>query len=202
MNLHNLIIIQNIIVFFFAPIADWKGNSSNSEQSHTGYFLKTIKKNNYIHYNRIDENIWVGSCPRKLEHIYMLKSEGITAVINLQSLDDIQNNCPNIDNWYRDAELPYIWLPTEDFNRSKSIIPPHAVFILNGLIENGHKVYVHCTGGIDKSIGVICGYYSIIKRLPIRELGINILSKRVVSLIDEESIIFSLEDYGKKFVSK
>lgn len=96
---------------------------------------------------RILPQIWLGSCPRRVEHVTLkLKHElGVTAVMNFQTEWDVVNNshgCRRDPNdhmtpetmmcLYRDCGLAYIWIPTPDMSTE-------GVYIIN--ITFHHSVY-------------------------------------------------------------
>ena len=53
-------------------------------------FYSRIISDNDIHFNKIADRIYAGSCPRQAQHIDLLQSLGIVAVLNLQTLEDIE----------------------------------------------------------------------------------------------------------------
>uniref|UniRef100_A0A8I3X1X8 EPM2A glucan phosphatase, laforin n=1 Tax=Callithrix jacchus TaxID=9483 RepID=A0A8I3X1X8_CALJA len=75
-------------------------------------------------------NIWLGSCPRQVEHVTIkLKHElGITAVMNFQTEWDIVQNSSGCNRYpepmtadtmiklYKEEGLAYIWMPTPDMS--------------------------------------------------------------------------------------
>lgn len=79
---------------------------------------------------RILPNIWLGSCPRQLEHVTIkLKHElGVTAVMNFQTESDIVQNSWGCNRYpepmspeilmklYKEEGLAYVWLPTADMS--------------------------------------------------------------------------------------
>lgn len=79
---------------------------------------------------RILPNIWLGSCPRQVEHVTIkLKHElGITAVMNFQTEWDIVQNSSGCNRYpepmtsdtmiklYKEEGLVYIWMPTPDMS--------------------------------------------------------------------------------------
>lgn len=79
---------------------------------------------------RILPNIWLGSCPRQVEHVTIkLKHElGITAVMNFQTEWDIVQNSSGCNRYpepmtpdtmiklYKEEGLAYIWMPTPDMS--------------------------------------------------------------------------------------
>lgn len=79
---------------------------------------------------RILPNIWLGSCPRQVEHVTIkLKHElGVTAVMNFQTESDIVQNSWGCNRYpepmspeilmklYKEEGLAYVWLPTADMS--------------------------------------------------------------------------------------
>ena len=71
---------------------------ASDERLYTSNFYKEVIGHQIIHYGRVNESLYVGSCPRSLAHISTDLSErlGITAVINLQELPDMEVHCQDI----------------------------------------------------------------------------------------------------------
>ncbi|PNJ78874.1 EPM2A isoform 2, partial [Pongo abelii] len=101
-----------------------------NEMKHTTDFYFNIAGHQAMHYSRILPNIWLGSCPRQVEHVTIkLKHElGITAVMNFQTEWDIVQNSSGCNRYpepmtpdtmiklYREEGLAYIWMPTPDMS--------------------------------------------------------------------------------------
>lgn len=123
---------------------------------------------------RILPRIWLGSCPRRVEHVTLkMKHElGVTAVMNFQTEWDVVNNshgCRRDPNehmtpetmmyLYRDCGLAYIWIPTPDMSTE-------GVFIIR--ITYSHSIYtfIMCNIVVDKSVAqgeqISCLGYSLI----------------------------------------
>ncbi|XP_053078111.1 laforin isoform X3 [Acinonyx jubatus] len=107
-------------------------NSQNSEsQSLLDSGLRICESEDCaLTYFRILPNIWLGSCPRQVEHVTIkLKHElGITAVMNFQTEWDIVQNSSGCNRYpepmtpdtmiklYKEEGLVYIWMPTPDMS--------------------------------------------------------------------------------------
>lgn len=115
--------------------------------------------------------MYVGSCPRVSSHITdELKGKlGITAVINLQVLNDMERNCSAIvgqDKIKKDrneydleivqtlrtvydrSDILFMWLPITDFSTTgRELMSPQAALVLKTMLDKGHRVYVHCNAG-------------------------------------------------------
>nr|KAF6461808.1 EPM2A glucan phosphatase, laforin [Molossus molossus] len=97
---------------------------------HTTDFYFNIAGHQAMHYSRILPNIWLGSCPRQVEHVTIkLKHElGVTAVMNFQTEWDIVQNSSGCNRYpepmtpdtmiklYKEEGLVYIWMPTPDMS--------------------------------------------------------------------------------------
>ncbi|XP_058290445.1 laforin isoform X3 [Hylobates moloch] len=113
------------------PIGHWiEATGHTNEMKHTTDFYFNIAGHQAMHYSRILPNIWLGSCPRQVEHVTIkLKHElGITAVMNFQTEWDIVQNSSGCNRYpepmtpdtmiklYREEGLAYIWMPTPDMS--------------------------------------------------------------------------------------
>ncbi|MEE6475123.1 hypothetical protein FKM82_010634 [Ascaphus truei] len=113
------------------PVGHWIENTGHTnEMKHTTDFYFNIADHQAMHFSRILPNIWLGSCPRQLEHVTIkLKHElGVTAVINFQTESDVIQNSRGCNRYpepmtaetmfrlYKDVGLAYIWIPTPDMS--------------------------------------------------------------------------------------
>ncbi|MFW6170962.1 MAG: dual specificity protein phosphatase family protein [Planctomycetota bacterium] len=117
---------------------------------------------NTMDFDKVFENLFVGSHPESSDDIDGLKELGITAVLNLQTNDDFRYlgiDWPAQRARYFARHLEVRRVPIEDFDddalREKL---PGAVLELDGLLEDDHVVYVHCSAGINRSASVVIGY--------------------------------------------
>ena len=100
-------------------------------------------------------NLFVGEYPRE-EDIGWLKMEfGISAVLSLQDADDLAGkglSLPNLVQEYRRQEMPFRRTPIADFDcRNLAQVLPQAIQDLQTLVEEGHKVYLHCNAGCNRA---------------------------------------------------
>ncbi|XP_073928771.1 laforin isoform X2 [Castor canadensis] len=113
------------------PIGHWiEASGHTNEMKHTTDFYFNIAGHQAMHYSRILPNIWLGSCPRQVEHVTIkLKHElGITAVMNFQTEWDIVQNSSGCNCYpepmtpdtmiklYKEQGMVYIWMPTPDMS--------------------------------------------------------------------------------------
>ncbi|KAL0158852.1 hypothetical protein M9458_046928, partial [Cirrhinus mrigala] len=68
---------------------------------------------------------------------------------------------------------------------------PQAVFLLYGLLENGHTVYVHCNAGVGRSTAAVCGL--------LMKVQYYLTARRAAVYIDEEALVRAENDFLMKF---
>ncbi|XP_064412025.1 laforin isoform X2 [Latimeria chalumnae] len=197
------------------PVGHWIETTGHTdEMKHTTDFYFHIAGHQAIHYSRILPQIWLGSCPRHLEHVTVkLKHElEVTAVMNFQTEWDIVQNSwgcnrkmepvtpETMMELYRDTGLAYVWIPTPDMSTEGRVrMLPQAVYLLHGLLETGHTVYVHCNAGVGRSTAAVCGFLMYILGWSLRKVQYFLASKRPAVYIDEEALVRAQEDFYHKF---
>lgn len=76
---------------------------------------------------------------------------------------------------------------------------PQAVFLLHGLLENGHTVYVHCNAGVGRSTAAVCGLLMYVLGWSKRKVQYFVTARRAAVYIDEEALVNAQEDFMQKF---
>ncbi len=108
-----------------------------------------------INFNQIHGNLFVGTCPSSQIDVTRLQQAGITAVVNLQSDQDLiahKIDWQNLENLYFQAGIVAYRIPMIDFDESDiARLLPQATRSLAGALESGHRVYLHCTAGRERS---------------------------------------------------
>src|SRR3989442_15954708 len=105
-----------------------------------------------MNYAQLFPQLFIGSHPKSTDDIErLLLKAGITAVLNLQTDEDMQS--ANLD-WepleasYRSSGIELLRVPVRDFDpvdlREKL---PQCVRTLDQLLATDHSVYLHCTAG-------------------------------------------------------
>ncbi len=116
-----------------------------------------------IHFSQILPELYVGSHPRSAVDLERLAgSLGATAVLNLQTdrdLDDWGVDRTWLEEAYRHHNLvlrrvPIVDLDPEDLCARLS----QAVDILDEMLRGGHRVYLHCTAGAERSPSTAIAY--------------------------------------------
>lgn len=116
-----------------------------------------------IHSNAILDDIFVGTCPQDSDDIDELKEVlGITAVLNLQTDSDMQTwgiDWAHVSGHYKACDMDLARVPIVDFDPidlRKELA--NGVDALATLVEQQHRVYVHCTAGIGRAPAVVIAW--------------------------------------------
>ena len=112
--------------------------------------------------SRILPNLLVGSYPGSSTDIDRLRREGVTAVLNVQTDEDMAHwdvNWYRLEAHYEKAGVEIRRVPVRDFDpvdlRRKL---PECVEALDELLRAGHTVYVHCNMGVNRSPSIVIAY--------------------------------------------
>lgn len=114
-------------------------------------------------YHRIVSKLLIGSHPESAEEIERLKREtGVTAVLNLQTDDDMRYfklDWASLLNYYKSCGIELCRVPVRDFDAvDLQHKLPACVSALNDLLESGHTVYLHCSAGAGRAPTVAIAY--------------------------------------------
>jgi protein-tyrosine phosphatase len=124
-------------------------------------------------YSKILANLFVGSYPRSGGDIDGLKEAGITAVLNLQTDEDFRYldiDWPAQRARYFAQHIEVRRVPIRDFDDDELRDNlPKAVRELDGLLADGHAVYVHCSAGVNRSPTVVIAYLYWVRNWSLEE---------------------------------
>jgi predicted protein tyrosine phosphatase len=121
-----------------------------------------------LNWDEIRTDLVVGSCPMTTADIDRVCAEtGATALLSLQSDECRSAFAIDYGNHVAHGEqagLAMVNVPMLDFNPSdQQRRLPHAVHALTVLLTAGHRVYVHCTAGMNRSPLTVLGYLSFVE---------------------------------------
>ena len=130
-----------------------------------------------------DERVLVGSCPRTPADVERLAAEaGPTAVLCLQCDDchrALQIDGDAIARRGAELGLKMVRVPIRDFDHGdQGLMLPEAVRVLASLLESGHRVYVHCTAGINRASLVTVGWLTFVEGLHLEAAVEQVKSRR------------------------
>ena len=136
-----------------------------------------------MHISPILKNkLLIGSCPMTAGDIGQLKAEGITAVLNLQTDEDLrvrEIDWPSMEDAYRETGIEIRRFPIADFSPQDMRRKLRAcVGVLAGLIRAGRVVYVHCNAGINRSPTVAVAYLHWIEKWELMAAYAHVMSCR------------------------
>jgi len=121
-----------------------------------------------LNWDEITSSIFVGACPRRPKDVETIYAKtGCTAVLCLQSHSCFE--ALGIDHGAirargGDIGVKVIHVPIRDFDHgSQAEMIPEAVRILSTLLKTGHKVYVHCTAGINRATLTVLSYLTFVE---------------------------------------
>jgi protein-tyrosine phosphatase len=137
-----------------------------------------------IKYAVLDPQLLLGSYPQQPEDVIYLKSEGVSAILNLQSDLDFEVRAINWDLFWkfyvsqkiRAERVPIVDFDDDDLGR----LLPHAVETLEALIAEGHCVYLHCTAGVNRSPTVAIAWFMAKRSMSVEEAFEYVSSRRSV----------------------
>ncbi len=116
-----------------------------------------------ISFEQIDDNLLVGGCPNSQPDAEQLKNKlGVSAILNLQTDSDFEQwdvDWVQLEQSYTTLgiELRRVPITDGDPDDLRDRLPA-AVEVLRELLSAGHRVYLHCTAGAERSPTVAGAY--------------------------------------------
>ena len=108
-----------------------------------------------IEFSEIESGLLVGTCPRDEQDVRQLSDAGASAVICLQSDDDLrrhQIDWQSLEASYRASGITPQRIAMIDFDEENIAgLLPLAVDAVNRAMDAGHVVYLHCSAGRERS---------------------------------------------------
>jgi hypothetical protein len=109
-------------------------------------------------FHEVFERLTVGPCPNTPERIRAVKQAGYTAVVSVQTDEDLTElglSWPLLWKFLVGQGLSCQRVPIRDFDQ-KALARglEEAVAAVNDLHRSGHRVYLHCTAGVNRSPSV------------------------------------------------
>jgi atypical dual specificity phosphatase len=127
-----------------------------------------------LNWGRVRDDIVVGSCPMTPSDIDTIQgATGATAILSVQCDDCRGAFRIDLDAHVRHAARRGMLLsnaPMRDFdveNQRRHLVD--AVVCLARLLSAGHRVYVHCTAGINRAPLTVLGYLTFVEGWPYHE---------------------------------
>jgi len=135
-----------------------------------------------VDYAQLMDDLWVGSYPQQPEDIQHLKEDGVTAVLSVQSDEDLDARAIRWDlfeRFYASQSMRVVRIPIQDFEPADLLQHlPTAVAALEGLMTAGERVYVHCTAGINRSPTVCIAWLMKHRDLSLDDATARVMDRR------------------------
>ena len=125
-----------------------------------------------INFDRIENNIFIGTAPQNDVDVTRLAKMKITAVVSLQSDHDLAGlriDWKKLQSNYQDNNVSIQRFPIIDFDEvdlGNRLAEP--IQALNALLAVGHRVYVHCNAGICRAPATVLGYLCHYKGMDVK----------------------------------
>jgi len=137
-------------------------------------------------FNQITDEIFIGPYPQRTEDIDKMHEAGVTAVFDVQTDEDkIQRQIP----WdllvahYKKVGVELCRFQIRDFNPDDLRVQLRfATKAFEALINNGKKVYVHCTAGMGRAPAVVVTYLCWVKKMEAAEAEALVKKMRPVAV--------------------
>ena len=157
-----------------------------------------------INFDLIQANIYVGSAPNSKEDVARLKQLKVSALISLQSDVDLKErdiDWAQIQRCYQENDITAQRYPVRDLDEiDLGDKIGQSIVALNRLLNDRHKVYVHCNAGIGRAPSTVLGYLCYYEGMSIggalRQIRVarpianpykSAVSKALLTLADEAS---------------
>jgi len=158
----------------------------------SGNELYMVKGSTYIKFDfnyttslkidMITSEIYIGSYPQTIKDIDQLKAQGITAILNLQTMQDLERYCvdwPRIKSYCQAINMIIEHFPIIDMDPADLKFKcKDAVQILHKLLHQGKRVYVHCTAGRNRSTHIVINYLWTYEKYDLEDAITLVQSKR------------------------
>jgi hypothetical protein len=136
-----------------------------------------------LNWNVVRHDLVVGSGPREPSDLDVLRLEThVSAILSVQHDDCLAHqgiDYPGLVRHGRRLGLTMERCPLRDFDPADQRRGlPTAVRGLYGLLRQGHRVYVHCTAGINRSPLVVLAYLTLVEGMGLEEAMTLLLRAR------------------------
>lgn len=152
-------------------------------------------------YHKIGEYpIYIGPYPQNEEDIEKIFESGITAILNLQTDQDMNHRQVNWETnciHYKKRKIEPVRFPIHDFNRRDlSEKLSEAGTLLKTLVSKMHIVYVHCTAGMSRAAATVIAYLVMTGKFNVIDAHDFVKTHRPIICPDITAIRLAIEPSG------
>ena len=132
-----------------------------------------------LNWGEIRDDLVIGACPMTTSDIDTIhKKTGATAMLSVQTeecRDAFGIDYDEHRRYVKRKGLVLVNTPMRDFDPPEQRRRlPHAVASLHRVLDEGHKVYVYCTAGINRSPLTVLGYLTFMEGMS-KEAGFGLI---------------------------
>jgi protein-tyrosine phosphatase len=126
--------------------------------------------------------LFVGTFPRSTEDIDRLHQQGVTAVLNVQTDEDMAYwgvNWNRLERQHRQVGIEVRRVPVRDFDLDDLRRQlPECVEVLEELLQSGYIAYVYCNMGINRSPSIVIAYLHWVQGWDLENATDNVMKCR------------------------
>lgn len=133
------------------------------------HILRDLNFVSDLQFDRVPPDMFIGPYPQTQEDVELMVKEGVTAVFNVQTDEDFEHRGIQWDllmDKYNEKEVKVVRYQIRDFDREslkERLIG--ATKELEKLIDDGKKVYIHCTAGMGRAPACAVAYLCLVKKM-------------------------------------
>ena len=161
-----------------SSISPFNDNKILTEHNYllTNSFLEILDVNFVanLNFNKMgDKDIYIGPYPQSENDFIILSNIGIDIILNVQSDKDFEDRQINHElqiNQAKKYNINIIRYPIEDFNQEDLFKKlKGAGDLLNKLVKERKKIYVHCTAGMSRAAATVIIYLVLYENYTVQE---------------------------------
>ncbi|CAN8067535.1 unnamed protein product [Agarophyton chilense] len=137
-------------------------------------------------FDEVPPNMFIGPYPQSAEDIEKMARAGVTAVFNVQTDEDFEHRAiqwPLLLEQYAQHDIKVVRHQIRDFDRdSLRARLKSATRALERLINDGKKVYIHCTAGMGRAPACAVAYLCWVKDMELDDAVAFVKKHRTVAV--------------------
>jgi protein-tyrosine phosphatase len=133
--------------------------------------------------DEVAEDLWVGRYPSSPEFVHTLAGQvGINSIVSIQTDLDFRLlgvNWPAMEGYLKRQRIAVARVPISDFDeRDLEKNMSEAVAAVHFFRATGHRVYLHCTAGLNRSPTVAVAYLVAHQRMDLDAAWSQVTTRR------------------------